>query len=118
MTTTDDRSQGVSLDQAKAELRALAQEYAPTGWQVEIHYWHFPLAGPRIAEITYIRRGTDGTAGCSFLQSDPSCFALLFAAERYLVDRMLGEANGGFSRESEYALRQMLQPPEAAVRSQ
>jgi hypothetical protein len=72
-----------ALAALKAELLRL---HNVPGTDVDVYLWQPPppeqwRVGVRVAEITFSKNG----GGLSSMQCAPECFALLFAAERFLI---------------------------------
>jgi hypothetical protein len=98
---------GISPDEAKARLEQKLQAIAPEGYEASVYYWNSEGEAPygiRIAEISY----SNERGGASWMQSDPGGSEIIFAAERYLLDLILGSENGADPQCSLYLLRHAL----------
>jgi hypothetical protein len=91
------REPETSFDEAKEALKKALEGIEGTvpGTKVDIVTWGWKHAGPRISEISFYREHDGKTYGTSYLQSNPRVAHILFAAERFILDTMLGEEHGG-----------------------
>ncbi len=93
------------LDDIVREMNLLYHDQPEMTASVEYWNWDDSACGVRIAEISF----ANNLGGSAFLQSD-GC-RLLFLAEHYILDSMLGEDEGGDAAMYERMIRHELREP-------
>ena len=85
----------LSITDAKLKLRELLQSKFPDH-KVDVSYWKWEHAGIRISEISLFKDlPNGGSGGWAYFQGDPACSEVIYCAERYILDLILGEEDGG-----------------------
>lgn len=85
---------------------------------VHVYSWLDKFGGYRISELSLSHNTERGMGGSSWMQSDPECANVLFAAERFVVSRGdpiddFGEDHYiDYAQEQEWSLRQALKVPD------